>query len=244
MRKTRIEVRADLAARADTREVARLEVEDGCDNLSDVADNDGEAEIESPNVGLVEFGIQTQTSLADSVRETRHKWAIDDLTESRHNNFITSLIMNRGAEISTHKEDSLTIRRCQVDEFDCPSIDDIDQVSTDVVGSWQEIICCGGQPAAIDADIEDGQFESNSSGHHGAATGFLEQLIDKVEMLEELLTEVEYNRLSKNPDVIILYDIIQDRLTLNHLQRVVVEEVLNHPILNKGNQCHHRSEQF
>ncbi len=209
-----------------------------------MADNDGEAEIDSPNVGLVEFGIQTQTSLADSVHETRRKWAIDDLTEGRHNNLITLLIMNIGAEIFTHMEDFLTICRCQVDKFDHPSTDDIDQVSTDVVSSWQEIIRCDGQPAAIDADIEDGQFESNSSGHHGAATRFLEPLIDEIEMSEELLTEVEYNRLSENPEVIILCDIIQDRLPLNHLQRVVVEEVLNHAILNKENQCHYRSEQL
>ncbi len=57
MQKTRIEVRADIAARADACEAARLEVEDGCDNLSDVADNDGKAEIDSSNVRLVKFGI-------------------------------------------------------------------------------------------------------------------------------------------------------------------------------------------
>ncbi len=57
MWKTRIEVRADLAAHADAREAARLEVEDGRDDLSDVADNDGKSEIDFPNVGLVEFGI-------------------------------------------------------------------------------------------------------------------------------------------------------------------------------------------
>ncbi len=77
------------------------------------------------------------------------------------------------------------------------------------MASWQEIIHCNGQPAAIDADMEDGQFESNLSDHHGAATGFLEPLMDEIEMSEELLTKVEYNRLSENPEVIILYDIIQ-----------------------------------
>ncbi len=235
MRKTRIEVRTDLAARADTCEAARLEVENGHDDLSDVADNDGEAEIDSPNVGLLEFDIQTQKSLADSVRETRRKWAIDDLIEGRHNKLIMSLIMNIRAEISTHMEDSLTIRRGQVDEFDCPSTVDIDQVSTNVVVSWQEIICSDSQPVAINVDMEDDKFKSNSSGHHGAATGFLELLMDEIEILDELLTKVEYNSLSKNLEVIILYDIIQDRLPLNHLQRVVVKEVLNHPILNKEN---------
>ncbi len=33
----------------------------------------------------------------------------------------------------------------------------------------------------------------------------------------------------------ILCDIILDRLPLNHLQEVVIEKVLNHALLNKGN---------
>ena len=61
-------------------------------------------------------------------------------------------------------------------------------------------------------------------------------------MLKELLTKVEYNCLSKNPQVIILCDIIKDWLPFNHLQRVVVEEVLNHAILNMENQYYHKSE--
>lgn len=54
-----IEVRVNLTARAKTREVAWLEVKDGCNNLSDVTDNDREAEIDSLNMRLVEFDIQT-----------------------------------------------------------------------------------------------------------------------------------------------------------------------------------------
>ena len=57
MQKTRIEVRTDLVICDDTYKAARLEVEDGCNNLSDMVDNNKEAKIDSPNVGLVEFGI-------------------------------------------------------------------------------------------------------------------------------------------------------------------------------------------
>ncbi len=182
-----------------------------------MADNDRKVEIDSPNMGLVKFGIQTQTSLADNLRKTRCKWAIDDLTEDGHNNLITLLIMNIRVEFSTDMEDSLIIRRCQIDKFDCPNTNDINQVSIDVMALWKKIICSGGQPTAIDVDMEDGQFESNSSGHHDTVTWFLEPLMDEIEMLKELLTKVEYSRLSKNPQVIILCDIIQDRLPLNHL---------------------------
>ena len=60
-------------------------------------------------------------------------------------------------------------------------------------------------------------------------------------MLEEYLTKIKYSRLGNNPQAIILYEIIQDWLSLNHLQRVVVEKMLNHAIFNKGNQCHYKS---
>ncbi len=73
MRKTKIEVKADFTAYADARKAAWLDVKDGRDNLSDMADNDGKAVIDFPNVELVEFDIQTQISLADNVCKTCHK---------------------------------------------------------------------------------------------------------------------------------------------------------------------------
>ncbi len=75
-------------------------------------------------------------SLADSIRETCRKWAIDDFTKCSDNNSITLLIMNIGAEFVTHMEKSLTICRCQVNELDCPDIGNIDHVSEDVVLLW------------------------------------------------------------------------------------------------------------
>lgn len=88
------------------------------------------------------------------------------------------------------------------------------------------------------------QDDSNISSHHNPSTGILEPIIDEIEMSEEHLTKVEYNRLGENPQAVILCNIIQNRLPLNHLQRVVIEEALNHAIVNKGNQCGHRSDQL
>lgn len=133
VRKTRIEVRTDLARRANTCKAAQLEVENGRDNLSDMADNDGKAKIDSLNVGLVEFGIQTQTSLVDSIQKTRRKWVIDDFMKCSNNNFITSLIINIGAKSATQMEESFTISCCQVNKLDRPDIGNIDHVSEDVV---------------------------------------------------------------------------------------------------------------
>ncbi len=110
---------------------------------------------------------------------------------------------------------------------------------------WQKIIRHGGQPIEIDTDIDMDydHHKSNLLSHPDSSTGILELIIGKIEMLEEYLTKVESIHLSDNPQAILLYDIIQDRLPLNHLQRVVVEEVLNHAIRNKGNQCHLKSDQ-
>ncbi len=91
-----------------------------------MANNNRKSGNDSRIMGLVEFGIQTQTSLVDNVCKTCCKWSIDDLTESGHNNLITSLIMNIRGEFSTHMEDSLTICQCQVDKFDRLSTNDID----------------------------------------------------------------------------------------------------------------------
>ncbi len=154
--------------------------------------------------------------------------------------------MNIGAESATHMEESLTICRCQVDELDRSDIGDIDHVSEDVVLSWQEIIRCGGQPIEIDTDMDMDYdyYKFNPSSHSDSSTGILEPIIGKIEMSEEHLTEVESSRLGDNPQAIILCYIIQDRLSLNHWQRDVVEEVLNHAIRNEGNQCHLRSDQL
>ncbi len=182
MWKTRIEVRADIAARTDTREAARLAVDDWRDETTDMADSDREAEINPTNVGLAEFGVQTKTSLADNVRKTRCKWAIDDFTKCSNNNLITSLIMNIGAESATLMEESLTIRRCQVDELDRLDIGDIDHVSKNVVSSWQEIIRHSGQLTEIDTDMDmDYDYhKSNPSSHPDSSTGILEPIIGKI----------------------------------------------------------------
>ncbi len=246
MRKTRIEVRADIATRTNTRKVARLAVDNWCNETTDMATSDVEAEINPTNVGLAEFGVQTETSLADSVHKTCCKWTIDNFMKCSVNNLITSLIMNIRAESATYMKESLTIRCCQVDKLDCSDIGNIDHVSEDIVSSWQEIIRRGDQPTEIDSDmdIDYDHHKSNPSSHPDSLTGILEPIIGKIEMSEEHLTEVKSSRPGNNLQTIILCDIIQNRLSYNHLQRVVVEEVLNYAIRNKGNQCHLRSDQL
>ena len=155
--------------------------------------------------------------MIDHVQKTRRKWAIDDFMKCSNNNFITLLIINIGAESAIHIEESFTIYCCQVNELDRPDIGDIDYVNKDVVSSWQEIIHHSGQIAATDANMEDNQFESNSSNHHNTAIRFLELLIDEIEMKEELLTKVEYSHISKNLQIIILCNTIQDWLAIHHL---------------------------
>ncbi len=84
-------------------------------------------------------------------------------------------------------------------------------------------------------DMDYDHYKSNPLSHYDSSMGILEPIIGKIEMPEEYLTKVESSRLGDNPQAIILCDIIQDQLPLNHLQRVVVEEVLNHAICNEEN---------
>lgn len=112
MRKTRIEVRADIVARANAREVARLAADDWPDVTIDMADSDDEANIDSANVDLVGFGVHTKTLLVNSVRETRCRWAVEDYTNNNKINIIISLIMNLRAENANYIEDSLLICCC------------------------------------------------------------------------------------------------------------------------------------
>lgn len=67
MQKTRIEVKADIAAYPDTREVAWLAADNWRNKATKLADSDKKAEVDSSNVRLVEFGVKTNTSMADSI---------------------------------------------------------------------------------------------------------------------------------------------------------------------------------
>ncbi len=73
MWKTKIEIRADIFARADAHEVTRLAIDDWCNETTDMANSDGETEIDPTNVELAEFGVHTETSLVDCIRKTCHK---------------------------------------------------------------------------------------------------------------------------------------------------------------------------
>lgn len=79
-----------------------------------MVENDGEANIDFPNMRLVKFGIQTQMSLIDNIRKTCRKWDINDLIEGGHNNLITSLIINIRAEFSSDIEDCLSMPSRQI----------------------------------------------------------------------------------------------------------------------------------
>lgn len=237
MPKTWMKVRANITACADAYKAARLAVDNQRNKTTNIADSDGEAEIDLTNVELAEFGVYTETSLADNICETRRKQAIDTFMKCSNNNLITSLIMNIGAKSATHIEESLTIYYCQVDELDHPDIGNIDHISKNVVSSWQEIIHRGSQLTEVDTDmnIEYDHHNFNSLGHPDSLTGILELIIGKIEMSEKQLIDLESSRLGNNPQAITLCDIIQDQLPFNHLQRVIIEEVLNYAILNKEN---------
>ena len=72
----------------------------------------------------------------------------------------------------------------------------------------------------------------------------LKPIFNELEMTKIVLTKFNESWLDKNPDPVVLYNIIQDQLSLNIFQRVVTQEVLSHVISNKKCQCLGRDKQL
>lgn len=62
MWKTWITFRADNVAHADAHKTTQLVVDDWHNETTDMADSDGDAEIDPTNMELAEFGVYTETS--------------------------------------------------------------------------------------------------------------------------------------------------------------------------------------
>lgn len=154
MRKTRKEIKVEIATYVDTHVTTRLVVDNQYKKTTNITDSNREAEIDFTNVGLVEFGIQTKTSLIDSIQETCRRQAIDDFTKCNDNNLIISLIINIGAESAIYNKESLITCRCQVNKSHYPNLGDIDYVSKYIVSLEQKIIYRSGQEVEEDIDID------------------------------------------------------------------------------------------
>lgn len=152
--------------------------------------------------------------------------------------------MNIRAKSANHIKELLLIYYCQVAKYNCLDIGNIDNIGENIISLWQKIICPDDELLKKDIDIDYNYDNSNISSPQNHSIGILEPIIDKIEMSEEYLTKIKYNRLNKNSQAVILYNNIQNWLFLNHLQKVVVEKALNYAILNKRNKCHYRSDQL
>lgn len=76
MRKTRIEVRANITIWVDACKATRLAADDCCNLTIDKDDSNDEADIDSANRDLIEFGVHTKTLSAKNVQKTRCRWAV------------------------------------------------------------------------------------------------------------------------------------------------------------------------
>ena len=141
-------------------------------------------------------------------------------------------------------EDSLLKCLSQVVEFDCPDKGNINNIDKDIMLFWQKIIRQSNQLPEKEMDTDCAQDQSTQSSCYNTINGILEPIFDEMKMSEEFLTKIEKNRLGENPQTVILYDIVHDRLFLNYLQRIVVKEALNQAIDNKRHQCRDKSDQF
>lgn len=78
MRKTRIKVRANIAARVDAWEITQLIANDWHNITTELAASDVDDKVDSLNVELLEFGIQTKTSITSHIQEMCYRWTIGD----------------------------------------------------------------------------------------------------------------------------------------------------------------------
>lgn len=67
MRKTRIEIRADIIAQGNACKTASLAADDWRNLTIDMADSNNEANIDFANMDLVDIEVHIKTLLADSV---------------------------------------------------------------------------------------------------------------------------------------------------------------------------------
>ena len=89
-------------------------------------------------------------------------------------------------------------------------------------------------------DVADTGYKIDDNNPVGA----LEPICGEISLGRELLTPIEEAQIGDNPQACVLCDIIKTRLSLNYLQRMVVEETLHHAITVRGNQCSDRSQQL
>lgn len=76
-------------------------------------------------------------------------------------------------------------------------------------------------------DITDTRYKINDNNPVVA----LKLIYRKILLRKKLLTSIEKAQIGDNPQVCILYNIIETRLFLNYLQRIVVEETFHHAII-------------
>lgn len=133
MRKTKIEIRANIITCADAYKTAQLAINNWYDMTTNMTDSNGKAEIDLTNVKLAEFDILTKKLLVDSVCKTCYKQVIDNFTRCSNNNLIILLIMNIRVESAIYIKKFLSISYCLVNKLNCHDISNINYISNDVV---------------------------------------------------------------------------------------------------------------
>ena len=137
----------------------------------------------------------------------------------------------------------MPIRYCQIAKIYNPDKDNMDNVNQDSMASWQVIIRKGGPPSSESVKANDiGNFSHIL--YQITLCKMFKPIFDELEMSGIVLTEFDESRLGKNPDLVVLCNIIQGRLPLNTLKHVIVEKVLSHAISNKECQCQDKGEQL
>lgn len=82
---------------------------------------------------MIEFGIYTKTLLANSIRETHCRWAVEEYTNNSKIEVIMTLTPDLITKISTNKKDFITVYYCQVIEINSLDKGNINNISKDII---------------------------------------------------------------------------------------------------------------
>ena len=133
MRKSRIEVQADVVVRSEAWELAKLGADNWHNQGSQPFNNDIDTNKGLALVNLAKFRLPGKTSLADAVKEICKKWLINNYLISNKIDLITSMITSLGIAVANHLEEFIVICLCQMSEVDQSDENNIKEISDKTV---------------------------------------------------------------------------------------------------------------
>ena len=234
IKKSQIETKLDQ----DLRRAAKDHAKD-IDTIEENTDDDGEEEDERRDEE--DLGLSNAQSFENAVELTRIRWREIDATDCLNFSILSHMLhfLRVADDQNTSVSEVLyNMNLVRTDSSISQRLGIRSDISNDTMDLWKGI-----QKSALNEDQdntdetgeEQDHFHLNSlSSRIDALSGNLEPVLDDIVLLDETPDRFPLGPLMPNADCKTIFDHIHDRLSLNNLQRLVVEEIMNYIIKNKG----------